>query len=107
MHPGDIARSLLKKIIKDVGLSEDEFRKLFLTEEPAGWATCHRIPLTGPVCANELTRSPLGDRNNAIVTGGILQLSMKSALHALSCVQRQERTDDEICPIRSAAGEAG
>jgi predicted RNA binding protein YcfA (HicA-like mRNA interferase family) len=28
MHPGDIARSLLKKIIKDVGLTEEEFRKL-------------------------------------------------------------------------------
>jgi predicted RNA binding protein YcfA (HicA-like mRNA interferase family) len=28
MHPADIARSLLKKIIKDVGLTENEFRKL-------------------------------------------------------------------------------
>jgi hypothetical protein len=28
MHPGDIARSLLKKIIKDVDLTEEEFRKL-------------------------------------------------------------------------------
>jgi len=28
MHPGDLARSLLKKIIKDVGLTEDEFREL-------------------------------------------------------------------------------
>jgi hypothetical protein len=28
MHPGDIARSLLKKIIKDVGLTEEEFRRL-------------------------------------------------------------------------------
>jgi predicted RNA binding protein YcfA (HicA-like mRNA interferase family) len=28
MHVGDISRSLLKKIIKDVGLSEAEFREL-------------------------------------------------------------------------------
>jgi predicted RNA binding protein YcfA (HicA-like mRNA interferase family) len=28
MHPGDLPRWLLKKIIKDVGLSEDEFRGL-------------------------------------------------------------------------------
>ena len=28
MHAGDINRSLLKKIIKDVGLTEQEFRKL-------------------------------------------------------------------------------
>jgi predicted RNA binding protein YcfA (HicA-like mRNA interferase family) len=28
MHPGDIARSLLKKIIKDVRLTEEEFRRL-------------------------------------------------------------------------------
>jgi predicted RNA binding protein YcfA (HicA-like mRNA interferase family) len=28
MHPGDIARSLLKKVIKDVGLTEEEFRRL-------------------------------------------------------------------------------
>jgi len=28
MHPGDVARPLLKKIIKDVGLTEEEFRKL-------------------------------------------------------------------------------
>jgi hypothetical protein len=28
MHPGDIQRPLLKKIIQDVGLTEDEFRKL-------------------------------------------------------------------------------
>ena len=28
MHPGDISRSLLKKIIKDVGLTEQEFRDL-------------------------------------------------------------------------------
>jgi predicted RNA binding protein YcfA (HicA-like mRNA interferase family) len=27
MHPGDVARPLLKKIIKDVGLTEEEFRK--------------------------------------------------------------------------------
>jgi predicted RNA binding protein YcfA (HicA-like mRNA interferase family) len=28
MHPGDIKRPLLKKIIQDVGLTEDEFREL-------------------------------------------------------------------------------
>ena len=28
MHVGDISRSLLKKIIKDVGLSEAKFREL-------------------------------------------------------------------------------
>ena len=28
MHPGDIARPLLKKILKDVGLTEEEFRNL-------------------------------------------------------------------------------
>ena len=28
MHPGDIKRLLLKKIIVDAGLTEDEFRKL-------------------------------------------------------------------------------
>jgi predicted RNA binding protein YcfA (HicA-like mRNA interferase family) len=28
MHPGDLPRWLLKRIIKDVGLSEDEFRDL-------------------------------------------------------------------------------
>jgi predicted RNA binding protein YcfA (HicA-like mRNA interferase family) len=28
MHAGDINRSLLKKIIKDVGLTEQEFREL-------------------------------------------------------------------------------
>jgi predicted RNA binding protein YcfA (HicA-like mRNA interferase family) len=28
MHPGDIARSLRKKIIKDAGLTEEEFRRL-------------------------------------------------------------------------------
>lgn len=28
MHPGDIKRPLLKKIIHDAGLTEDEFRKL-------------------------------------------------------------------------------
>jgi len=28
MHPRDVARPLLKKIIKDVGLTEEEFRKL-------------------------------------------------------------------------------
>ena len=28
MHPGDLKRSLLKKIIRDIGLSEAEFRKL-------------------------------------------------------------------------------
>jgi predicted RNA binding protein YcfA (HicA-like mRNA interferase family) len=28
MHVGDISRSLLKKIIKDVGLTEQEFRRL-------------------------------------------------------------------------------
>jgi predicted RNA binding protein YcfA (HicA-like mRNA interferase family) len=28
MHPGDIGRGLLKKILKQVGLSEDQFRKL-------------------------------------------------------------------------------
>jgi hypothetical protein len=28
MHPGDIKRPLLKKIIQDVGLTEDEFRAL-------------------------------------------------------------------------------
>jgi len=27
MHPGDIKRPLLKKIIQDAGLTEDEFRK--------------------------------------------------------------------------------
>jgi predicted RNA binding protein YcfA (HicA-like mRNA interferase family) len=26
MHPGDLKRSLLKKIIRDVGMTEDEFR---------------------------------------------------------------------------------
>ncbi len=28
MHPDDLNRSLLKKILKQVGLSEEEFRKL-------------------------------------------------------------------------------
>ena len=28
MHPGDIARSLLKMIIKDLDLTEEEFRRL-------------------------------------------------------------------------------
>jgi predicted RNA binding protein YcfA (HicA-like mRNA interferase family) len=28
MHSGDLKRSLLKKIIRDTGLSEEEFRKL-------------------------------------------------------------------------------
>lgn len=28
MHPGDISRSLLRKIIRDAGLTEDEFRAL-------------------------------------------------------------------------------
>jgi len=28
MHPGDLKRSLLKKIIRDIGLTQDEFRKL-------------------------------------------------------------------------------
>jgi predicted RNA binding protein YcfA (HicA-like mRNA interferase family) len=28
MHPGDIKRPLLKKIIQDTGLSEDEFHEL-------------------------------------------------------------------------------
>ncbi len=28
MHPGDLNRSLLKKILKQVGWSEEEFRKL-------------------------------------------------------------------------------
>lgn len=28
MHPGEFPRPLLKKIIKDAGLSEDEFRSL-------------------------------------------------------------------------------
>ena len=28
MHPGDIKRPLLKKIIQDAGLTEDEFRGL-------------------------------------------------------------------------------
>jgi predicted RNA binding protein YcfA (HicA-like mRNA interferase family) len=28
MHPGDLPRWLLKRIIKDAGLSEDEFREL-------------------------------------------------------------------------------
>ena len=28
VHPGDIKRSLLKQIIKQAGLSEEEFRKL-------------------------------------------------------------------------------
>jgi predicted RNA binding protein YcfA (HicA-like mRNA interferase family) len=28
MHPGDLSRSLLKKILKQVGWSEEEFRKL-------------------------------------------------------------------------------
>jgi hypothetical protein len=28
MHPGDIERPLLKKIIADAGLTEDEFREL-------------------------------------------------------------------------------
>jgi predicted RNA binding protein YcfA (HicA-like mRNA interferase family) len=28
MHPGDVPRWLLKKIIKDAGLTEDEFREL-------------------------------------------------------------------------------
>ena len=27
-HPGDLKRSLLKKIIRDAGLTDDEFRKL-------------------------------------------------------------------------------
>lgn len=26
MHPGDLKRSLLKKIIRDVGMTDDEFR---------------------------------------------------------------------------------
>jgi predicted RNA binding protein YcfA (HicA-like mRNA interferase family) len=28
MHPGDLNRSLLKKILKQIGWSEEEFRKL-------------------------------------------------------------------------------
>ena len=28
MHPGDLKRPLLKKIIQDAGLTDDEFRKL-------------------------------------------------------------------------------
>jgi hypothetical protein len=28
MHPGDIKRPLLKKIIRDAGLTEDQFREL-------------------------------------------------------------------------------
>ena len=28
MHPGDVKRSLLKKIIRDIGLTEDDFREL-------------------------------------------------------------------------------
>jgi predicted RNA binding protein YcfA (HicA-like mRNA interferase family) len=28
MHPGDISRPLLKKIIRDAGLTEEEFRNL-------------------------------------------------------------------------------
>jgi len=28
VHPGDIKRPLLKKIIQDAGLTEEEFRKL-------------------------------------------------------------------------------
>ena len=28
MHPGDLKRPLLKKIIQDAGLTEDEFRAL-------------------------------------------------------------------------------
>jgi predicted RNA binding protein YcfA (HicA-like mRNA interferase family) len=28
MHPGDLSRPLLKKIIRDVGLTEEEFRTL-------------------------------------------------------------------------------
>ena len=28
MHPGDLNRSLLKKILKQIGLGEEEFRKL-------------------------------------------------------------------------------
>jgi hypothetical protein len=28
MHPGDIKRPLLKKIIQDAGMTEDEFRRL-------------------------------------------------------------------------------
>jgi predicted RNA binding protein YcfA (HicA-like mRNA interferase family) len=28
MHPGDVKRPLLKKIIRDAGLTEEEFRKL-------------------------------------------------------------------------------
>jgi predicted RNA binding protein YcfA (HicA-like mRNA interferase family) len=28
MHPGDLKRSLLKKIIRDIGLTDEEFRKL-------------------------------------------------------------------------------
>ncbi len=28
MHPGDVKRPLLKKIIKDTGLTEDQFRDL-------------------------------------------------------------------------------
>jgi hypothetical protein len=28
MQPGDIARPLLKKILKEVGLTEEEFRNL-------------------------------------------------------------------------------
>jgi predicted RNA binding protein YcfA (HicA-like mRNA interferase family) len=28
MHPGDVKRPLLKKIIRDAGLNEDEFREL-------------------------------------------------------------------------------
>jgi predicted RNA binding protein YcfA (HicA-like mRNA interferase family) len=27
MHPGDVARSLLKKIIRDIGMTEDDFRE--------------------------------------------------------------------------------
>ncbi len=28
MHPGDLSRGLLKKIVKQVGMSEEDFRKL-------------------------------------------------------------------------------
>ena len=28
MHPGDLSRNLLKSILKQVGLSEEEFRRL-------------------------------------------------------------------------------
>jgi predicted RNA binding protein YcfA (HicA-like mRNA interferase family) len=28
MHPGDLSRPIMKKILKQAGLSEDEFREL-------------------------------------------------------------------------------